>query len=58
MDWVKVDRTRWVYLPSLTLEDKIALGLDEAVIEDLKKIPEAEKKSPVKEQKKDKQKES
>ncbi len=44
MDWVKVDK-RWYYLPSLTLEDKVQLGLDKEVVAELEQIqPEVKKK--------------
>ena len=49
MDWVKVGKL-WYYLPNLTLEDKIRLGLDKEVVAELKQIqPEIKKNLAVEE---------
>ncbi len=38
---------------TLSLEEKVKLGFDKAVVNDLKKVNEEQKKSPVKKRKKD-----
>lgn len=51
MDWVKVGKLSY-YIPSLTLEDKIRLGLDRLVLDELKEIQPSIKKAPCKKSKK------
>ncbi len=49
---VKVGKLSY-FLEDLTLEDKIRLGLDKAVVDDLKKVNAEQKKSPVKKRKRE-----
>lgn len=44
---------RFYLVSSLSLEEKVRLGFDESVVEDLKKVNEEQKKSPAKKRKKD-----
>ncbi len=44
---------KFYLVSSLTLEAKVRLGFDKAVVKDLKKVNTEQKKSPVKKRKKD-----
>ena len=51
MDWVKVGKLSY-YIPSLTLEDKIRLGINKLVLDELDEIQPSIKKAPCKKSKK------
>jgi len=53
MDWVKVGKLSY-YIPSLTLEDKVRLGLNDEVLKELEEIQPEVKTAPCKKSKKSK----
>jgi hypothetical protein len=47
-NYKKANNGRWYFVPSLSLEEKVRLGFDSEVVEDIKKENSKKKESPAK----------